>query len=87
MTCRLCYEYRRTLTMSEFTILFWPHGGGFLVQRSIQGRAAEMGLKISLLVYHDPLFSANTVKTWGIFQNLFKWREIRPNFHQSDTKI
>ena len=50
MTCRLCYEYRRTLTMSEFTILFWPHPGGFLVQRSIRGRAAEMGLKISLLV-------------------------------------
>ena len=25
-------------------------GGGFLVQRSIRGRAAEMGLKISLLV-------------------------------------
>ena len=25
-------------------------GGGFLVRRSIQGRAAEMGLKISLLV-------------------------------------
>ena len=24
--------------------------GGFLVQRSIQGRAVEMGLKISLLV-------------------------------------
>ena len=24
--------------------------GGFLVQRSIRGRAAEMGLKISLLV-------------------------------------
>ena len=27
-----------------------PGGGGFLVQRSILGRAAEMGLKISLLV-------------------------------------
>ena len=27
-----------------------PGGGGFLVQRSIRGRAAEMGLKISLLV-------------------------------------
>ena len=25
-------------------------GGGFLVQRSVWGRAAEMGLKISLLV-------------------------------------
>ena len=25
-------------------------GGGFLVQRSIRGRAAEMGLKITLLV-------------------------------------
>ena len=30
-------------------LLAWPPGG-FLVQRSIPGRAAEMGLKISLLV-------------------------------------
>ena len=27
-----------------------PGGGGVLVQRPMQGRAAEMGLKISLLV-------------------------------------
>ena len=33
MTCRLCYEYRRTLTMSEFTI----YSGLIPVQRHITG--------------------------------------------------
>ena len=35
--------------LSLFTPWFDGHTGGFLVQRSIRGRAAEMGLKISLL--------------------------------------
>ena len=31
-----------------------PGGGGFLIQRFVWGRAAEMGLKISLLVSMTP---------------------------------
>ena len=33
-----------------FGIIFQNPGGGFLVQKSMRGRAAEMGRKISLLV-------------------------------------
>ena len=43
-------------------------GGEFLVQRSIRGRAAEMGPKISLLVYwynDNPLFSAKSGINFG----------------------
>ena len=64
-------------------IVGWgPWGGGFLVQRSIRGRAAEMhGLKISLLDNDDPLFSAKTGMNMGhIFKTFFSWLENRPNF-------
>ena len=66
---------------SSFTI---TARGGFLVQRSIRGRAAEMGLKISLLVlYDDPLIQCkNWYKLGSYFQNYLNlnWRESRPNF-------
>ena len=42
-----------SLQISSHIFLFYYQcltPGGFLVQRSIRGRAAEMGLKISLLV-------------------------------------
>ena len=55
-------------------------GGGVLSKRYIRGRAAEMGLKISLLE-HDPLFSAKIGINMGhIFKIFLNWCKNRPNF-------
>ena len=45
-------------------------GGGFLVQRSIRGHAAEMGHK-SAWNNDDPLFSANTGINMGHILKIF----------------
>ena len=54
-----------------------PGGGGYLVQKTLQGCAANMGSKISLLVYEWPLIKG---KIWymngSIFQN---WPNLNPN--------
>ena len=61
--------------------------GGFLVQWSIWGRAAEMGRKISLY-NDDPLFSAKTGINMGHIFTIFKnWHENKPNFVNLITKF
>ena len=51
MSCLTPPEFTRNLDVTNSVLnVCWYSAGGFLVQRSIRGRAAEMGRKISLLV-------------------------------------
>ena len=49
-------------------------GGGFLVQRSYQGRAVEMGPKLSEASWYkdDPFSMHNLVKEWVIFSKFYE---------------
>ena len=57
--------------------------GEFLVQKSIQGHAAEMGCKISLPLWQWLLIQWTWYKHGSYFQNFLKYAQ----FDQSDTKI
>ena len=49
-------------------------GGEYSVQKTLQGRAANMGSKISLLVYEWPLIKCRNLYMNGlIFQNFQKF--------------
>ena len=50
VTCSFCFLYVNFIKSTTSNLFFeGTFGGGFLVQRSIRGRAAEMGCKISHL--------------------------------------
>ena len=56
-------------------------GGGYLVQKTLQGCAANMGSKISLLVYEWPLLNSKS----GIWMGWFF--QIWPNLSQNWLKF
>ena len=64
----------RITDMEQKKLVRSAGGGGYLVQKTLQGCAANMGSKISLLVYGWPFIKC---KIWymngSIFQNLAKF--------------